>query len=182
VQEYGWLDERQFLIAVAVGMISPGPLVITATFVGYLVAGFWGSLVATIGIFLPSFHFLDWDVRQFLFGLDRARAATLQIDNPKQVPSGTSGDTCRGGPKSSPQETLAYMIGTTRSRVSFFMNKFRKLGFITYNGSIEVHSSFVESHPPRGAAYRDLNVRILRARRHVNTICGPLYIDMGNLI
>jgi chromate transporter len=55
VQQYGWLDQRQFLIAVAVGMISPGPVVITATFVGYLVAGFWGSLVATIGIFLPSF-------------------------------------------------------------------------------------------------------------------------------
>jgi chromate transporter len=55
VQQYGWLDERQFLIAVAVGMISPGPVVITATFVGYLVAGFWGSLLSTIGIFLPSF-------------------------------------------------------------------------------------------------------------------------------
>ncbi len=55
VQQYGWLDERQFLIAVAVGMISPGPVVITATFVGYLVAGFWGSLISTIGIFLPSF-------------------------------------------------------------------------------------------------------------------------------
>jgi chromate transporter len=37
------------------GMLSPGPVVITATFVGYLVAGFWGSLVATVGIFLPSF-------------------------------------------------------------------------------------------------------------------------------
>jgi chromate transport protein ChrA len=45
VQQYNWLDERQFLIAVAIGMISPGPVVITATFVGYLVAGFWGSLV-----------------------------------------------------------------------------------------------------------------------------------------
>src|SRR5712692_10288368 len=55
VQQYGWLDQRQFLIAVAVGMISPGPVVITATFVGYLVAGFWGALVATVGIFLPSF-------------------------------------------------------------------------------------------------------------------------------
>jgi chromate transporter len=55
VQQTGWLQEREFLIAVAIGMISPGPVVITATFVGYLVAGFWGSLVATVGIFLPSF-------------------------------------------------------------------------------------------------------------------------------
>jgi chromate transporter len=55
VQQTGWLDERQFLIAVAMGMLSPGPVVITATFVGYLVAGFWGSLVSTVGIFLPSF-------------------------------------------------------------------------------------------------------------------------------
>ena len=55
VQQYGWLDERAFLVAVAVGMISPGPVVITATFVGFLVAGFWGSVAATVGIFLPSF-------------------------------------------------------------------------------------------------------------------------------
>ena len=41
------------------------------------------------------------------------------------------------------QETLAEMIGTTRSRVSFFMNKFRKLGFISYNGKIEVNSSLL---------------------------------------
>ncbi len=41
------------------------------------------------------------------------------------------------------QETLAEMVGTTRSRVSFFMNRFRKLGFIEYNGSIEVHSSLL---------------------------------------
>jgi CRP/FNR family cyclic AMP-dependent transcriptional regulator len=41
------------------------------------------------------------------------------------------------------QEMLAEMIGTTRSRVSFFMNKFRKLGFISYNGHIEVHSSLL---------------------------------------
>jgi CRP/FNR family cyclic AMP-dependent transcriptional regulator len=43
------------------------------------------------------------------------------------------------------QETLAEMIGTTRSRVSFFMNKFRKLGFITYNGGIHVHSSLLNA-------------------------------------
>ncbi len=41
------------------------------------------------------------------------------------------------------QETLAEMVGTTRSRVSFFMNKFRKLGFVKYNGTIEVHSSLL---------------------------------------
>ncbi|MET0513701.1 MAG: helix-turn-helix domain-containing protein, partial [Nitrospiraceae bacterium] len=41
------------------------------------------------------------------------------------------------------QETLAEMIGTTRSRVSFFMNKFRKLGFIDYNGTLRVHSSLL---------------------------------------
>jgi len=58
VQQSGWLNERQFLVAVAMGMLSPGPVVITATFVGYLVAGFWGSLVSTVGIFFPSFLFV----------------------------------------------------------------------------------------------------------------------------
>jgi len=58
VQQFHWLDQRQFLIAVAIGMISPGPVVITATFVGFLVAGFWGSLTATVGIFFPSFIFV----------------------------------------------------------------------------------------------------------------------------
>jgi len=43
------------------------------------------------------------------------------------------------------QETLAEMIGTTRSRVSFFMNKFRKLGLISYNGKIEVHQSLLNA-------------------------------------
>jgi CRP-like cAMP-binding protein len=41
------------------------------------------------------------------------------------------------------QETLAEMVGTTRSRVSFFMNRFRKLGFISYNGGIKVHKSLL---------------------------------------
>src|SRR5262249_18633455 len=55
VQQTGWVDQRQFLVAVAIGMISPGPVVITATFVGFLGAGFWGSVGCTLGIFLPSF-------------------------------------------------------------------------------------------------------------------------------
>jgi chromate transporter len=57
VDQYHWLDNRSFLDAVAVGMISPGPVVITATFVGYLVGGFVGGLAATVGIFLPSILF-----------------------------------------------------------------------------------------------------------------------------
>jgi chromate transporter len=54
VNQYGWLNERQFLDAVAVGLITPGPVVITATFVGYVLGGFVGALAATVGIFLPS--------------------------------------------------------------------------------------------------------------------------------
>ncbi len=53
--ENHWLTERQFLDAVAVGLITPGPVVITATFIGYLVAGFPGAMVATVGIFLPIY-------------------------------------------------------------------------------------------------------------------------------
>ena len=57
VGDYHWLDQQQFLDAVAVGMISPGPVVISATFVGYLVAGLSGAAAATFGIFLPSVLF-----------------------------------------------------------------------------------------------------------------------------
>jgi chromate transporter len=57
VDQYHWLGDREFLDAVAVGMVSPGPVVITAAFVGYLVGGFAGALAATVGIFLPSILF-----------------------------------------------------------------------------------------------------------------------------
>jgi chromate transporter len=54
VQQYRWLTERQFLDAVAVSMITPGPVVITVAFIGYLVAGLAGATVASLGVFLPT--------------------------------------------------------------------------------------------------------------------------------
>ena len=57
VDQYHWLDNQTFVDAVAIGMISPGPVVITATFVGYAVDGFAGAVAATAGIFLPSIAF-----------------------------------------------------------------------------------------------------------------------------
>jgi chromate transporter len=54
VDQYHWLDNQTFVDAVAIGMISPGPVVITATFVGYAVDGFAGAIASTLGIFLPS--------------------------------------------------------------------------------------------------------------------------------
>lgn len=58
VQEHHWLTEAQFLDAVAVAMITPGPVVITAAFIGYLVAGFPGACAAALGVFLPVYLFV----------------------------------------------------------------------------------------------------------------------------
>jgi chromate transporter len=57
VKEYGWLNEQQFVDAVAVAMITPGPVVITVGFIGYLVAGFWGAVVAALATFIPCYLF-----------------------------------------------------------------------------------------------------------------------------
>jgi chromate transporter len=57
VTEYGWLTEQEFIDAVAVAMITPGPVVITVGFIGYLVAGFPGAAVAAAATFLPCYLF-----------------------------------------------------------------------------------------------------------------------------
>jgi len=57
VQQFGWLTEQQFIDAVAVAMITPGPVVITVVFIGFLAAGFLGAVAAAVGIFLPVYLF-----------------------------------------------------------------------------------------------------------------------------
>lgn len=89
VREFSWLNERQFLDAVAVAMITPGPVVITVGFIGYLVAGPAGAVVAALGTFLPCYlftvipapHFRRWSrnrgVRGFVDGVTGAATGAI---------------------------------------------------------------------------------------------------------
>jgi chromate transporter len=89
VQEFRWLNERQFLDAVAVAMITPGPVVITVGFIGYLVAGPAGAIVAALGTFFPCYlftvvpapHFKRWSknhaIRAFVDGVTAAATGAI---------------------------------------------------------------------------------------------------------
>ena len=89
VQEHHWLNDKQFLDAVAVAMITPGPVVITVAFIGYLVGGLGGAIAAGIGVFLPVYLFVvipfPWfdrisanaKVKGFVTGVTAAASGTI---------------------------------------------------------------------------------------------------------
>jgi chromate transporter len=89
VKEYGWLTDKQFLDAVAVAMLTPGPIVITVAFIGYLVAAFPGAVAAAVGVFLPVYLFVvipfPWfdrisgnaRVKAFVAGVTAAASGTI---------------------------------------------------------------------------------------------------------
>ncbi|WNG49724.1 chromate efflux transporter [Archangium minus] len=89
VERWGWLTEAQLLDAVAVGQVTPGPVFTTATFIGYVLGGPSGAVVATVGIFLPAFFFVavsgplvprmrrSWVASAFLDGVNVASLALM---------------------------------------------------------------------------------------------------------
>jgi len=89
VDQYHWLTERQFIDAVAVAMITPGPVVITVAFIGYLIGGFVGATLAAIGVFIPCYLFVvilapyyrrlvaNLSIKAFVSGVTAAAAGAI---------------------------------------------------------------------------------------------------------
>jgi chromate transport protein ChrA len=89
----GWLTERQFLDAVAVAMITPGPVVITVAFIGFLVAGFGGASAAALGVFLPCYLFVVIPAPYFQRIADN-RSIKAFVDGVSAVAAGATYDNC----------------------------------------------------------------------------------------
>jgi chromate transporter len=79
VDRLHWLTEQQLLDAVAIGQVTPGPVFTTATFIGYVLGGGWGALLATVGIFLPGF-LLVAIIRPSLARVRRSPLASAFLD------------------------------------------------------------------------------------------------------
>ena len=79
VQDYGWVTQQQLLDAIAVGQFTPGPVLTAATFLGYVIGGWSGALVATAGIFLPGFGFV-WMLNPLVRRLRTSRVSAAFLD------------------------------------------------------------------------------------------------------
>jgi len=79
VEEHGWLTQQQLLDAIAIGQFTPGPVLSTATFIGYLISGIPGAIVATVAIFLPSFFFVA-ALNPFIPSLRRSQWTSAFLD------------------------------------------------------------------------------------------------------
>ena len=124
VERLGWLTESQLLDAIAAGQMTPGPVFTTATFIGYLLAGNAGAIVATMGIFLPAFVFVALtapvlaryvaqpDVRAALRGLN---AASLALMVAVSLPLGRA---ALGAPALGLPLTLVTLVAIARWRVN----------------------------------------------------------------
>ena len=124
VERLGWLTESQLLDAIAAGQMTPGPVFTTATFIGYLLAGHAGAVVATVGIFLPAFVFVALtapvlaryvahpDVRAALRGLN---AASLALILAVSLPLGRA---ALGAPALGLPLTLVTLVAIARWRVN----------------------------------------------------------------
>jgi chromate transporter len=79
VQTLGWLTQSQLLDAIAIGQLTPGPVLATSTFIGYQLQGFWGAVLATTGIFLPSFLFV-WLLNPIIPKMRQSKIASAFLD------------------------------------------------------------------------------------------------------
>jgi chromate transporter len=90
VARAGWLTDAQLLDAISIGQVTPGPVFTTATFIGYVVAGLPGALLATVGIFLPSFVFVA-AVRRVADRLRASRFTSAFLDGVNAAALGLMG-------------------------------------------------------------------------------------------